>query len=116
MLELLFRSDVRVTAVGDPRQQTFSTNQSIKNKALKGEGLVGWIKDKGDVCELPIQNHCHRSNQTICDFADALFAHMPATVSMNDSVTGHDGFFSLARAQVPDYYEAPPSRRAPLRP
>ncbi|ABL79347.1 putative DNA helicase II / ATP-dependent DNA helicase PcrA (plasmid) [Nocardioides sp. JS614] len=106
LLERLFRSEVRVTAVGDPRQHTFSTNQSIKNKAFKGEGLVGWIKDKEDVCELLIQNQCHRSNQTICDFADALFPHMPATVSMNHSVTGHDGFFPLTRAEVLDYYEA----------
>lgn len=105
LLDLLFSSTVRVTAVGDPRQHTFSTNQSSKNKGFKGVGLMGWLEARGETCDLIVQDKCHRSNQEICDFADALFPQMPATTSLNEDSTGHDGLFPITRSEVLSYYE-----------
>lgn len=103
-LELLLGSDATVVAVGDSRQQTFVTNDSRKNKAFKGDGLVEWVKARADLCKLEFRNECYRSNQQICDFADSMFPSHPKTVSRNETVTGHDGIFMITRAEVPTYY------------
>jgi len=46
-----------------------------------------------------------RSNQGICDWADALYPELPATTSYNHERTGHDGVFRVAREDVPIYIE-----------
>jgi len=104
-LEMLLKSDVKVTAVGDSRQQTFVTNMSRKNKAYKGDGLANWILARQNICRLEYRNECYRSNQEICDFADGLYPDHPKTISKNQEVTGHDGVFMVAPDDVATYYE-----------
>lgn len=104
-LELLLRSKATVVGVGDSRQQTFVTNDSRMNQRFKGDGLTDWVKARADCCTLEFRNECYRSNQEICDFADAIFPSHPKTISKNETVTGHDGIFQIRRDEVAAYYE-----------
>lgn len=105
LLEIFFKSNTNIVAVGDPRQATFTTNHSIKNKKYKGDGIYSWLKgkEKESVLKIEEKNESHRCNQAICDFADSLFPEMPKTISKNSKVTGHDGVFTISAKDVADY-------------
>jgi DNA helicase II / ATP-dependent DNA helicase PcrA len=105
LIEALFYSAVTVTAVGDPRQSTFSTNSSAKNKHLKGKNVDVWLQQQEKAGVVTIENrmNCRRCNQQICDFSDLLFPNYPTTISENNEVTGHDGIFVLPKSQVEQY-------------
>jgi superfamily I DNA/RNA helicase len=105
-LDLLFASALATTVVGDPRQPTYRTNQSNRNKKYHGEGVVDWVQEraKAEVCTIEERTESWRCNQQICDWADALYPHLPQTVSRNHARTGHD-VVCLAREDVPVYME-----------
>jgi DNA helicase II / ATP-dependent DNA helicase PcrA len=103
LLDLLMKSQIAVTMVGDPRQHTFSTNDSRKGKKHQGTGLLGWFKERANLCALHEHSISYRCNQTICDFADALFPDMPRTTSSGVEVTGHDGIFFVPESRVDEY-------------
>jgi hypothetical protein len=106
-LDLLFASQIYTTVVGDPRQATYSTNRSAKNKQYRGQAIADWLKKKEreGVCTIEPRTESWRCNQEICDWADALYPDLPATSSHNNERTGHDGVFRLAREDVPNYVE-----------
>lgn len=105
LMEKLFGSAIAVNAVGDPRQGTFSTNNSAKNKKYKKSGMIDWINlhQKAGLINVTEKNECYRCSQLICDFADRLFPEFGKTKSMNTEVTGHDGIFMIKAAAVTDY-------------
>jgi DNA helicase II / ATP-dependent DNA helicase PcrA len=102
----LLESSIAVVAACDPRQATFSTNRSSRNRKYKGGGVANWIREQQAAGLLSVEEHvhCYRSNQSICDFADALYPHLPKTLSMNDHVTGHDGIFLITADAAIDYF------------
>lgn len=104
-LKRLFMSEIGVTAVGDPRQGTFSTNRGKKNAKFRKSGIAEWISQQreADLISVTERNECYRCNQAICDFADALFLNLPATRSLNKTITGHDGIFTISKKQVLSY-------------
>jgi hypothetical protein len=101
----LFRSRINIVCVGDPRQGTFMTNKSAKNKRFRRSGILEWIRIQQDsgLVVLEERNECYRCNQTICDFADRLFPGFPKTVSMNKNKTDHDGIFQIKAEEVGEY-------------
>jgi hypothetical protein len=105
LLEKLFCSSISVVAVGDPRQGTFATNNSVKNRQFKRSHILDWVncKQGEKLISVEQRNSCYRSNQAICDFADALFPNFPKTISKNNDVTGHDGVFLIKPDQVEQY-------------
>jgi ATP-dependent DNA helicase UvrD/PcrA len=107
ILEKLFNSSIATVSVGDPRQATFSTNNSTKNKKFKKSEILEWVnsKKKANLLHVEERNDCYRSNQLICDFADALFPALPKTVSKNTTVTGHDGIILINQNNVLNYYK-----------
>lgn len=106
LLEKLFSSAISVIAVGDPRQATFSTNNSSKNKQYKKSQILEWLsaKQKAKLLQIEERTDCYRSNQLICDFADSLFPTLKKSNSKNTTVTEHDGVSSIKEAEVVDYY------------
>lgn len=104
-LDLLFASQMFVTVVGDPRQHTYSTNNSAKNKQFRGHKMIDWLNGRSKTCAIETRSVSWRCNQEICDWADALYPELPATTSQNHDRTGHDGVFRLAREDVPAYIE-----------
>lgn len=103
VLDLLLKSDISVTMVGDPRQHIYSTSGGTRNKKYRGRGLLDWLNERSKICQIETRTETYRSNQQICDFADALFPTLPATSSHNMDVTGHDGVFIIDRAEVAEY-------------
>lgn len=105
LIDLLFASSIDVTLVGDPRQRTYSTNQSGRNTRFSGAHIVDWLREKRrrDLCNIEELSHSWRCNQVICDWADGLYPSMPKTSSLNSEITGHDGVFLLSRDEVTEY-------------
>ncbi|MET4491640.1 DNA helicase-2/ATP-dependent DNA helicase PcrA [Bradyrhizobium sp. LA7.1] len=105
LIELILRSKVKLTLVGDHRQSTFRTNNGAKNKAYYGFNIIDKLKEweKAGLCTLSYQVETHRCNQPIADLADAFFPTEPVTISRNKTVTGHDGVFLVSSSLVKQY-------------
>jgi len=106
-LERLLSSSISIVTVGDPRQATFSTNNSSKNKQFKRSHILEWIKAKEALKLFVVEERadCYRSNQAICDYADALFPTLPKTISKNCEVTEHDGVVCIKASEVLAYFD-----------
>lgn len=106
-LELLFKSSITVTAVGDSRQATYVTNHSPKNKQFKGQNIINLFRlwRQQGLCKIEERNECYRCNQAICDFADALYPEMQKTKSKQTLITNHDGLFIVRRKDLQQYIE-----------
>ncbi|MEE3047536.1 MAG: UvrD-helicase domain-containing protein [Pseudomonadota bacterium] len=111
LIEAFFRTDFNVTLVGDPRQATYSTNNSNRHLAYAGRNIVNKFSEweEAGLCEIARQTHSYRCNQDICDFADRLYANerelFPPANSRNETNTGHDGVFAVRLSDVPRYCE-----------
>lgn len=107
-IELMLGSRIEVVMVGDPRQSTFATSRSPKNKQLSGDQIAKWyeyLRTKG-LLEVSEHSTCHRCNQSICDFADLIYPLLPKATSTNTVVTGHDGVFEINETEVETYLKA----------
>lgn len=107
LLEAMMLAGVNLTLVGDHRQPTFRTNYAGKNSSYGGYKIIDKFREwaKRGLCELDYQLHTHRCNQSITDFADALYKAEPKTESLNRGGTAHDGVFHISLSQVRDYVE-----------
>jgi DNA helicase-2/ATP-dependent DNA helicase PcrA len=105
LLELILKSAIPVTFVGDHRQATFATNNAAKNKAFAGPAIIKKFEQwkKAELVTIDYECHTHRCNQIIADLGDSFFPHEPKTVSKNTVVTGHDGVFLVANDDVEAY-------------
>ncbi len=106
-LELLLQSSMKILAVGDPRQATFSTNKAPKNKQFRKSEIWNWIreKEKSGLFTVEQRVECYRCNQAICDFADSIYPEFPKAISKNDTVTNHDGIFIIKGNDVINYIQ-----------
>jgi superfamily I DNA/RNA helicase len=108
LLKLLFSSNSEVLLVGDPRQGTYSTNSSSKNKQFKKANVINYffqdksIKIETDETSLLVNYRC---NELICNLSNNLFKKFVRTKSGNDSVSGHDGVFFIKEKDIEDYLQ-----------
>lgn len=106
LLKLLFSSNSEVLLVGDPRQGTYSTNSSSKNKQFKKANVINYffqdksIKIETDETSLLVNYRC---NEPICSLSNNLFKNFVGTKSGNDSLSGHDGVFFIKEKDIEDY-------------
>jgi DNA helicase II / ATP-dependent DNA helicase PcrA len=105
ILKLLFKANFNIILVGDPRQGTYSTNSSAKNKKFKKAAIVHFFEDDSlgvskDLTSLTVN---HRCNPAICDLSNSLFVDFPAATSGNKITTAHDGIFFVKKADVNEY-------------
>jgi superfamily I DNA/RNA helicase len=106
LLKLLFSSNSEVLLVGDPRQGTYSTNSSSKNKQYKKANVVNYFfQDKSIIIETDETSLLvnYRCNEQICNLSNKLFKNFAGTKSGNDSVSGHDGVFFIKEKEVENY-------------
>ena len=103
VLDLFMAADLNVLMVGDPRQHTYSTNTSNKNKKYRGVGMVDWLDERSDVCLREQRSESYRCHQKICDFADGIYPDMPATTAVGVANSGHDGIFTISGDEVAEY-------------
>lgn len=107
LIKALMNSQANMFMVADPRQATYSTNRSNKNKGKKGRNFPEWVEEQVEtgLCLKEEISVSHRSNQQICTFADLLYPSYSKTTSENKEITGHDGVYAVAVSQLPRYLE-----------
>ena len=107
LVEMLLRSKIRITLVGDPRQHIYSTNPSQKNKQYLGAGMLSLIRDweKKGLCLVEHTNNTYRCDQAICEFANLLWPGMKPMNSLCSQSTEHCGVFLVAEGVVNEYIE-----------
>lgn len=109
-VELLMDSSVQVLLVGDPRQGTYSTNDSPKYAKFKKAGIVDYfrllVKRRSDTLldetSLVVNRRCH---QALCDLSDALFPHFSRSTSLSAKTTEHDGIFLVHESAIDAYLQ-----------
>lgn len=108
LIKLLCSSSTRVILVGDPRQGTFSTNNSRKNQKYRRSEIINFFSDN-EIVNLKIEDGLlttnHRSIQSICNFADALFPDLPQAASGNTETGNNFGVFIVKKNDVEKYIQ-----------
>lgn len=109
ILQLLFKSKINITAVGDVRQSLYSTSRSdSKHKQFNNLNKIEWFRRMKDLnlCELEERTQTWRCNQDIINFANSALPkklNFPDTKSLNREKTGHDGVFLISWQNLPEY-------------
>jgi len=106
VVEELLKSDVQVFAVGDPRQCTYSTNHSPKNRGKNGVNVLRFFEDQEAQGRIQIttSDKTYRCNKKICDFANLLYPDMPLMESAYPEQNG-DGVFYIKTDQAKQFYD-----------
>ena len=109
VLKLFFDSASNIILVGDPRQGTYSTNNSTKNKQYKKSKIVHFFENDKIQEKLKVDSTSlitnYRCNQKICDFSNRLFPDHVATSSGQTETTSHDGVFRVREQDVGCYFD-----------
>lgn len=83
LLHELFRSDLNILLVGDPRQVTYLTHHSRKYKKYKQGKIADFVNEIVNDVEINIDtetlNRSHRNNDRICGFSARLYPEQPAS-------------------------------------
>ncbi len=108
ILKLLFDSSCHVLLVCDPRQGTYSTNNSAKNKKYTRSNITHFfdrpeIQKKLAIDTVSLSMN-YRSNQAICDFANKIFPDYSQGNSGQNVITGHDGIFLVREQDIDAYF------------
>lgn len=106
-LKLLLASRINILLVGDPRQGTYSTNNSSKNKKYQKSKIVHFFEDNSisiqkDDTSLIIN---HRCVEQICHFSNKLYPNLPQTTSGNNENPIHKGVFLIKKKDVKAYLD-----------
>jgi superfamily I DNA/RNA helicase len=105
LLKLLFKASSNTLLVGDPRQGTYSTNSSAKNKQFKKAAIINFFEEDSlgietDTTSLTTNYRC---NELICNLSNKLFTDLPPTTSGNNVITTHDGVFLVRETDIDEY-------------
>lgn len=108
IMELIMNAGITLTLVGDHRQATFRTNNAKLNSAFAGSRIIEKFRDwhNRGMAVLSYQQHTHRCHQHIANLGDSMFPNEPATQSLLERNTGHDGVFCVAPRLVSAYVAA----------
>ncbi len=104
-LKLLFDCKTNILLVGDPRQGTYSTNNSSKNKKFKKTKIINFFEDASITIEKDDNSLTtnYRSCSPICDLSNKLYPDLKKTTSGNTNSTGHDGVFFVNTQDIANY-------------
>jgi len=107
VVQMLMRSGISVTLVGDPRQHIYSTHPSPKNKKYIGIGFVDLAKtwNRKGVCSVEHMNATYRCNGLICDFSNGLWPNMDAMTPLRNDTIDHQGVYLVAESLIKDYVD-----------
>lgn len=112
LLDLLMDAPIPLEMVGDVRQAVIATNErESKNKKYMYMGVWDWFRSQEKSGRLSITQRAEtwRCHQDIASLADSLFDasyEFDKTISLNETVTHHDGVFLVKEEDVPEYLAA----------
>lgn len=106
IIKLIAGSSINLVCVGDPKQSTFKTNNSQKNKSISGSNMELFFKglEKSHSAKITYNNVSRRFNEEVCRFANDVY---PSSNIMSTSMavnTPHDGVFLILKADIVEYY------------
>ena len=111
LIKLLCSSDLELVLVGDPRQGTFSTNNSRKNQKYRRSEILNYFSEN-KIAGLEIRDDLltenHRCIQKICNLANSLFPDFPQATSGNNSQVENSGLFLVKANDVEKYISQHP--------
>lgn len=107
-LKLLFECSSDVLMVGDPRQGTYSTNNSSKNSRFKKSRILNFFEEnfaaiEKDETSLTVN---YRSCQEICDLSNSLYNDLPKTTSGSKALAEHHGVYLVKKSHLKNYLSA----------
>ncbi|WP_426484621.1 UvrD-helicase domain-containing protein [Flavobacterium sp. 2] len=108
LLKLLFSSNSELILVGDPRQGTYSTNSSAKNRQYKKANVVNYFFEDKSIKITTDQTSLltnYRCNELICNLSNKLYNKFSAAESGNTYKSGHDGIFFIREKDIDRYLE-----------
>lgn len=84
----LFSSKIVISCVGDYKQATFRTNNSLKNKRFRDDKIRNFFKvlEENNLCEIGYSNETRRFNKEICGFVNKIFNEKESNVIPNDRI------------------------------
>jgi DNA helicase-2/ATP-dependent DNA helicase PcrA len=105
LLKLLIDSDINILLVGDPRQGTYATNNSAKNRQYRRAQTVDFFNDKTvnietDDTTLGINYRCHSE---ICNVSNKLYTNFAPVACGSMYSDHHQGLYIIKPADVSDY-------------
>lgn len=106
IIETLMYSDIKVICVGDNKQATFKTNNSIKNKSKSGTKIWDFFQKliSEDVVKVQKNLISRRFNQEICSFANMVYPNENNVGTSMNEKTDHDGVILINKNDVQKYY------------
>lgn len=113
LIKVLFKSKIEVELVGDPRQVTYLTHNSDKNKKYAAGNLKSYLLDncksliKDNIDEVTL-NKSHRNNKLICSYSNKLYPKFSAVEQCDcchNIDRNHIGVFLLRKENIEDYLE-----------
>lgn len=106
VIKLFAGSNIKLILVGDPRQGTFSTNNSGKNKKFRRFNILEYFKNPSEI-NIKVDDQSLKTNrrsiQDICSLSDKLFPEFEKVLSGNSTTTGHDGIFLVQEKDIEKY-------------
>lgn len=109
VIDVLLGSSLEIRMVGDIRQSVLSTNpRSAKNKQYAYAGAIKWFREREarGVLSIVESNTTWRCHPKVAAYSDTIFDSkwtFPATKSVNEMVTDHDGVLLLRHQNVYEY-------------
>lgn len=106
IIATLMYSDIEVVCVGDNKQATFKTSNSIRNKNKSGTKIWDFFQKliSEDVVEIQKNLVSRRFNQEICSFANRVYANENNIGTSMSEKTDHDGVILINKNDVQKYY------------
>lgn len=111
IIKLLFKSNINIELVGDPRQVTYLTHNSTKNKKFRNGKIKDYLltdkKLSYDLEETRLTKS-HRNNFEICNFANKLYPEYPKIVPCDcchKYNEDHEGIYVVGKERVEKYLE-----------
>lgn len=85
LIKLLFESKVSVTCVGDHKQATYRTNNSLKNSKYRDDRIRDFfcLLEKGGKCSVSYDKTTRRFNKEICNYINTIYNDDESAVEEN---------------------------------
>lgn len=106
LIKLLFQSKIFIYCVGDPRQNTFRTNNSTRNKKYQNGHIMDFFEDIkiSEKCEVIYRKDTRRFNQEICNFVNEIYPKEELAIysGINEN-TENSGVYILGEKEIELY-------------
>lgn len=109
ILKRLFNSNISVKCVGDYKQATFRTNNSLKNKQYRDDKIRDFfvLQKNASICSLSYNNTTRRFNQEICTFVNTIHNDKESYICPCDETTSNNaentGVFIIDNRYIEQY-------------